>query len=300
VNDDEIDAALLEALMQDGRISGSELTRRIPAPPTRVRARLLALLDHEHMRVTAFVDPALIGRPLVAMLEIATATAAEVARRLPAIEEVAWCARCRSGRVYAQVSVGSASELLVVLQHIRGFPGVSRVGTNLIARGLSRPGGHASDARPFAFVGTESVPYDDTDLVIIHALQLDGRAPFRHLADLTGLSIPAVRRRYGRLVSSGALSVVARPLPALLGRDASAHVIATVDGPTTGLAERLAEIPDVTFVAETAGDADILLEIAAVDETTLKDRVARVRALIPRGTLRVDQHVEVRATRANF
>lgn len=286
--------------MQDGRISGSELTRRIPAPPSRVRARLLALLDHEYMRVTAFVDPALIGRPLVAMLEISTAAPTEIARHLPSIEEVAWCARCRSGRVYAQVSVGSTPELLAVLQKIRGLPGVRRVGTNLIARGLSRPVGHASDARPFAFVGTERVPYDDTDLIIIQALQLDGRAPFRHLADLTALSIPAVRQRYGRLVSSGALSVVARPLPALLGRDACAHVIATVDGPTTGLAERLAEIPDVTFVAETAGDADILLEITAVDDSTLQDRVGRVRALIPEGTVRVDQHVEVRATRANF
>jgi DNA-binding Lrp family transcriptional regulator len=274
MNDEQIDAALLEALMQDGRISGSELTRRIAAPPTRVRARLLALLDREHMRVTAFVDPA--------------------------IEEVAWCAHCRSGRVYAQVSVGSAPDLLAVLQHIRGLPGVSRVGTNLIVRGLSRPVGHASDARPFAFVGAATVPHDDTDLIIIRALQLDGRTPFRHLADLTALSIPAVRQRYRRLVSSGALSVVARPLPALLGRDTCAHLVATVDGPTTGLAELLAEIPDVTFVAETAGDADIMLEIAAVDESSLQHRVARVRALMPGSTLRVDQHVEVRATRANF
>jgi Lrp/AsnC family transcriptional regulator for asnA, asnC and gidA len=234
------------------------------------------------------------------MLEITTAAASELAGWLPAIEEVAWCAHCRSGRVYAQVSVGSAPDLLAVLQHIRGLPGVSRVGTNLIVRGLSRPVGHASDARPFAFVGAATVPHDDTDLIIIRALQLDGRTPFRHLADLTALSIPAVRQRYRRLVSSGALSVVARPLPALLGRDTCAHLVATVDGPTTGLAELLAEIPDVTFVAETAGDADIMLEIAAVDESSLQHRVARVRALMPGSTLRVDQHVEVRATRANF
>jgi DNA-binding Lrp family transcriptional regulator len=241
------------------------------------------------MRVTAFVDPALIGRPLVAMLEISTAASIELVGRLPAIEEVAWCARCRSGRVYAQISVGSAPELLAVLQHIRGLPGVSRVGTNLIVRGLSRPVGHASDARPFAFVGAETVPYDDTDLIIIRALQLDGRATFRHPCH------PRPRRHHRLLRFQQH-----RRRRRLLGRDACAHVIATVDGPTTGLAERLAEIPDVTFVAETAGDADILLEITAVDESSLQDRVARVRALMPGGTLRVEQHVEVRATRANF
>jgi hypothetical protein len=97
------------------------------------------------------------------------------------------------------------------------------VGTNLLLRGLSRSIGADATTRPFAFVGGEALALDETDTLIIHDLQVDGRMPFRMLADRTGLSIPAVRQRYGRLVRTGALSVIARPLPALLGRTSAAH-----------------------------------------------------------------------------
>jgi DNA-binding Lrp family transcriptional regulator len=303
MSEDELDRAILGMLMNDGRVSGSELVRRIPASPSRIRSRLAHLLDGDDVRVTALINPALIGRPVVAMLTIETTDASLIPDLLTALPEVAWTARCASGAVYAQVNTATPSGLLALLNDsIRTLPGFEAVGSNLLLRGISRSIGAEDDevARSFEFVGAASAELDELDAVIVRTLQQDGRTAFTVLAELTGLSVPAARQRYRRLVHAGVLTVEARPDPAFMGRAASAHVSLRVRSSTAPLVALIGEIPDVTYVAECAGESDLLLELACTDSEALAMRAAQVRALPGVAAAHVDPFVDVRTVRFYF
>ncbi|GAA1001699.1 Lrp/AsnC family transcriptional regulator [Subtercola frigoramans] len=304
MTDDEIDATILEILIDDGRASGSEVVRRVDAPAWRVRSRLASLLGTEGMRVTAFIDPVLIGRPIVAMLDISSDDPGALPDILSGLDGVAWIARCESGRVYAQVSMASTRDLMLLLDdHVRAIPAVSRVATNLLLKGVTRPlrgSAQGEPARPFTFLGGSPVQIDDIDRLMIVTLQRDGRTPFTELSSLTGLSVPAVRQRFQRLVRTGTLSVVARPWPSMLGRMCTAHLAVRTIGKTAPLVEVLAVLPDVTFVAECAGDADLLIEVSSANRERLETQAAIIRGLPGVGRVIVDPHVDVRATVPHF
>lgn len=63
------------------------------------------------------------------------------------------------------------------------------------------------------------VEFDDLDRGLLHALQVDGRAPFRRIADVLGVSDQTVARRYARLRSVQALRVIGFSDPVLVGDD---------------------------------------------------------------------------------
>ena len=58
---------------------------------------------------------------------------------------------------------------------------------------------------------------DELDRQLVHALQIDGRAPFSRIAAVLGASDRTIARRYRRLRSAGALRVVGLPEAAALG-----------------------------------------------------------------------------------
>src|SRR4051794_58889 len=55
--------------------------------------------------------------------------------------------------------------------------------------------------------GVDSVMLDALDFRLLHALQLDGRAPFSKIADVLGVSDRTVARRFGRLSATGTARV---------------------------------------------------------------------------------------------
>lgn len=58
---------------------------------------------------------------------------------------------------------------------------------------------------------------DDVDQGLVHALHVDGRAPFTRIADVLGVSTQTVSRRYQRLRADAGLRVVGLPDPHLAG-----------------------------------------------------------------------------------
>jgi DNA-binding Lrp family transcriptional regulator len=303
MTDDELDAAILDILMDDGRTSGSELVRRLDAPPSRVRARLAWVLASDEVHVTALLNPALIGRPIVAMLRISATDPAPIPDLLTRVPAVAWTARCASGTVYAQVNATSPSELLTMLnEQVRPLPGVRAVGTNFLLRGISRSAGTGASgqARTFEFVGGSDAELDAADRIIVGALQRNGRTPFTELAVLTDLSVPAARQRYRRLVREGVITVEARPLAAFLGRPVGAHVSIRVSGSTAPLVELVSTIPEVTYVAECAGESDLLLEFACADDAALATCARRLDAFPGVESAVVDRFEDVRTVRFYF
>ncbi|MCK9879017.1 AsnC family transcriptional regulator [Frankia sp. AgPm24] len=127
---------------------------------------------------------------------------------------------------------------------------------------------------------TDSLTVDELDRQLLQALQIDGRAPFSAIAEVTGVSAHTVARRYHRMRASAGLRVVGRGaatrsrwmLRIRCAPDAAGTVAA-------GIARRA----DTSFVALTSGTSELLLVLDAVDEESaavLLDRLARTPTIV--------------------
>ncbi|MBV9661290.1 MAG: Lrp/AsnC family transcriptional regulator, partial [Acidimicrobiales bacterium] len=116
-----------------------------------------------------------------------------------------------------------------------------------------------------------SVTVDDLDRKILHALYIDGRAPFNRLATVLGTSEQTVARRYRRLNQSGALRVVAQLDRARLGQSDWALRIRCPPNTTMPLAKALATRRDVSWVQLTSGGTEIFCTVRGGDERRRTD-----------------------------
>ena len=111
---------------------------------------------------------------------------------------------------------------------------------------------------------------DELDSKIIDILQHDGRASNAGIARKVGVSEGTVRRRLKRLVQEEYISVVALPDPLKLGYHAQALVGVQVDPDKVDqVADRLAELDEVTWVKMTTGSYDVFAWAALSSSETL-------------------------------
>lgn len=98
---------------------------------------------------------------------------------------------------------------------------------------------------------------DDLDLKLIHALHVDGRAPFSRIAAVLGTSDRTTARRYARLRSTGRVRVVAVPNASRLGL--TEWFVRLHCTPDTGMqvAAALARRADTSWVSLTSGGTEI-------------------------------------------
>lgn len=117
---------------------------------------------------------------------------------------------------------------------------------------------------------TSSVPHreapaltiDRLDRQLLHALELDGRAPFRRLAGVLGSSEQTVSRRYRRLHDADVVRVLALPEPPPAGQSTLLRV-QVQPAVARPLAAALAERPDVIWVGLMAGGAEVSCAVRA-------------------------------------
>ncbi|NMM99476.1 AsnC family transcriptional regulator [Bifidobacterium sp. DSM 109958] len=98
------------------------------------------------------------------------------------------------------------------------------------------------------------------DLLIVSALQRDGRMPFAALADLLGMSVYAVTERYRRLVETGLMSVVPVVNPLAFVGYRQIIVGLRVNGCRDEALAMLKSMDEVTYVVCALGDADVIAE----------------------------------------
>ncbi|GAA1677260.1 Lrp/AsnC family transcriptional regulator [Fodinicola feengrottensis] len=99
---------------------------------------------------------------------------------------------------------------------------------------------------------------DDLDRALIHALHVDGRAPFSRIAAITGVSTQTVTRRYARLRTDAGLRVIGLVDPGRAGR--AQWLVRLTAGPNTAqdLAYALARRTDTSWVKLTSGGTEIV------------------------------------------
>jgi DNA-binding Lrp family transcriptional regulator len=110
----------------------------------------------------------------------------------------------------------------------------------------------------------ESSGLDPLSHRIIHALQVDGRASFKRIADVLGVSEQTVARRYRRMRTDGIIRVVGLLDPSRLGQTMSTVRIQCRPGSATKLADALARRVDVAWLSLTAGGTEIVCSVRSI------------------------------------
>lgn len=115
--------------------------------------------------------------------------------------------------------------------------------------GSSGPGGPGSPGDPVGF--------DALDRRLVHALQLDGRAPFSRIAAVLGVSDQTVARRYTRHRTSGALKVLGLADAQALGDITWLVRVQCAPDAAVSVAEALARRTDTSWVSLMSGGTEI-------------------------------------------
>ena len=120
-------------------------------------------------------------------------------------------------------------------------------------------------------VGTKraTLALDSTSKAIIEQLQLDGRRSYTEIGKAVGLSEAAVRQRVQKLTDAGVMQIVAVTDPMRIGFHRQAMLGIRVSGDTRVVADRLAEVPEVSYVVLSAGSFDLLAEVVCEDDDAL-------------------------------
>ncbi|WFR72826.1 Lrp/AsnC family transcriptional regulator [Prescottella defluvii] len=119
----------------------------------------------------------------------------------------------------------------------------------------------------------------DLDARIIAALQRNGRATYRELAEEVGAPRAAVSARVQELIESGVIEVVAVARPELLGINAMAHVSITVADEVEPVARAICASPSAVYVSAVTGSYHLLAELRVQTDRDLYDEIAEIRAL---------------------
>lgn len=127
--------------------------------------------------------------------------------------------------------------------------------------------------------------FDLLDQQILAALQIDARAPFRHVADVLGTSDQTVARRCARMRASGRVRIVGLTHPERLGEVSWFVRARTTPDAAVPIAEALARRPDTSWVSITSGGTEVVCSTRARD---LQETDALLLTKLPRTQRIVD------------
>lgn len=128
------------------------------------------------------------------------------------------------------------------------------------------------------------VELDTMDRQLITALQVDGRASFRRIAEVLGTSDQTVARRYNRLRACGQVRVLGLTEPHRLGEVAWTVRARTTPDAAVPIAEALARRSDTSWVTITSGGTEIACATRARDsqdaDTLLLEKLPRTQRIV--------------------
>ena len=112
---------------------------------------------------------------------------------------------------------------------------------------------------------------DELDFAILSCLQKDGRMSFTVIAEKLKVSIGTVRTRFNKLMEEGTIQVVGRVDPGKVGFHCYAHIAVYIRPATfkEKVAQKIAKMPEVSFLAGTSGDYDLEVDVMCRDNEHL-------------------------------
>ncbi|HEY6608551.1 MAG TPA: Lrp/AsnC family transcriptional regulator [Candidatus Limnocylindria bacterium] len=111
---------------------------------------------------------------------------------------------------------------------------------------------------------------DDLDKSIIQCLQADGRRPYAQIGRQLKVPEATVRQRAERLISRGIVQVVGVTDPLAMGFQQPALIGLKVEpGKLDEIADKIAQLDEVTYLVVTAGRFDLVCEVVCEDNEHL-------------------------------
>jgi DNA-binding Lrp family transcriptional regulator len=107
---------------------------------------------------------------------------------------------------------------------------------------------------------------DDLDRALVHALQVDGRASFRTIAETLGISEHTIARRYRKLRSQGLLRVVGMLDGTRFGKTSWAVRLVCTPDAASAVSEALARREDTVWVRLVSGGTEIVCGVQADED----------------------------------
>ena len=127
------------------------------------------------------------------------------------------------------------------------------------------------------------VEIDELDYQIANSLMDDGRMSCAQIARKVGrITERTVRYRIDRMVAQGVIRIGAIANPHALGYPVVADVLIEVEpGHIPGVAKKLAEYENVSYVACSTGESDVSIQVVAHDNSELYNFVTQVVGHVP-------------------
>lgn len=134
---DGVDRAIVSLLVEDGRMTAAEITRRVGHVSERaVRYRIERLIRSGVIRIGTVVDPHAVGCPVIGdvLIDVASGRLRQVAEQLASLENVSYVAgSVGEGDLSVQVCARDTEELLRLVNEVIGkVPGVTRTRTVMV------------------------------------------------------------------------------------------------------------------------------------------------------------------------
>jgi Lrp/AsnC family transcriptional regulator for asnA, asnC and gidA len=265
---DDYDYAIIAELQDDGRLPFSEIAKRVGLTEKTVRSRVSHLLDNSAIRIVALTSPASLGftaMALVGIIHDPAVPASQIALAMAEIAETDYIV-VTSGRyslIVEIIAVDREAVRDVVERKIGIIPGVRQVeifdGIHL----YYQKAGFFGKGRRVGGTGVRVKLLADIDRQIAFELGIDGRAPFRAVADKVGMSETQVRARVGAMVQSRQMNILAIANPLAFHNRCVAWLAIKVlpSYSTEALADRIADIDVVSYILICAGRYDIFAEM---------------------------------------
>jgi DNA-binding Lrp family transcriptional regulator len=280
---DDLDRALIEYLLQDGKMTNRELAAHAGVSESAVSIRLRKLAASGAIIFTALIDWEMAGFEWFVIVRLKT----QARSPRDVADDVAKLEQCEAAAVslgthdiIAYFLVKDRAELRQLtnddLPAISGIAGMSvDLATETSVSSLGRRLFLARGA-PSIRLPAPKIELDDLDIAILQALIDDGRQSSRKIARTHDVSEGTIRTRMSRLTQSGLVRVVAMVEPMALGL---AGVIACVSirvdrTRISDVQKELIAMRELVFVAVCVGSSDLSITMTVEDPQQLIELVS--------------------------
>ncbi len=134
---DDLDRAIIGLLKVEGRMSFTEVAKRLNLPEATARYRVQKLLQSKILRVNATLNPEYLGTPhvMIVQLFVENGKIDAVAAALAEIEEVQFVAiTAGHHNIVIDLSFGTHDELLAFYAKLHQIPGVIRYESQVVMK----------------------------------------------------------------------------------------------------------------------------------------------------------------------
>lgn len=139
---DRTDCEIIQLLQKDGRLSNTEIAKKLGISEATVRARLNRLLEEDFIRVVAVSNPIKLGFEVIGIIRIDAdiRKIAHITKELEKLKPIWFIVHTTGGSdIYTEFIVKSLAELNeLILEKINRIDGIIRTNTSIIMKYVKR------------------------------------------------------------------------------------------------------------------------------------------------------------------